>query len=41
LDAVAVIVHPQNTLAQDVTIENLYDIYSGKINRFSQLLKGE
>lgn len=37
LDAVAVIVHPKNALAKDLTLAQLYDVFSGKTIRFSQL----
>ncbi|MBQ8308674.1 MAG: substrate-binding domain-containing protein [Clostridia bacterium] len=37
LDAVAVVVNQANTLVSDLTIGQLYDIYSGKIKKFSEL----
>ena len=36
LDAIAVIVNPENTL-EDITIAQLFDIYTGKIVKFSAL----
>ena len=36
LDAIAVIVNPENTL-EDITISQLFDIYTGKIVKFSAL----
>ena len=36
LDAIAIIVHPENTL-EDITIAQLFDIYTGKIVKFSAL----
>ncbi len=37
LDAVAVIVHKDNTAVSNLTLKNLYDIFSGKITKFSQI----
>lgn len=37
LDAVAVIVNKQNTEVTDLTLAQLYDIFSGKITKFSEL----
>ena len=37
LDAVAVIVHPENTAVNSLTIKQLWDIYTGAIVKFSQL----
>lgn len=37
LDAVAVIVNKQNTSVDDLTLEQLYKIYTGEITKFSQL----
>ncbi len=37
LDAVAVIVHKANTSVSNLTVGQLYDIYSGKIKKFSEL----
>lgn len=37
LDAVAVIVNRANTSVSDLTIAQLYDIYSGKIQKFSEI----
>ena len=36
LDAIAVIVHPENTL-EDISVAQLFDIYTGKIVKFSAL----
>ena len=36
LDAIAIIVNPENTL-EDITIAQLFDIYTGKIVKFSAL----
>ena len=36
LDAVAVVVHKSNTI-ENITINQLYDIYTGEVTRFSQL----
>lgn len=37
LDAVAVIVNKENTAVSDLTLAQLYDIFSGKITKFSEL----
>lgn len=37
LDAVAVIVHKENTKVVDLTLEQLYGIFSGSITKFSQV----
>ena len=37
LDAVAIVVHPDNEL-EDITIEQIFDIYTGAITKFSTLL---
>ncbi len=37
LDAVAVIVNKENTSVTDLTLAELYDIFSGKITKFSEL----
>ncbi len=37
LDAVAVIVHKDNTTVSDLTLGELYDIFSGKVTMFSEL----
>lgn len=37
LDAVAVIVNKENTAVTDLTINQLFDIFSGKIKKFSEL----
>ena len=37
LDAVAVIVNKDNTSVHDLTLEQLYKIYTGEITKFSQL----
>ena len=37
LDAVAVVVNKNNTAVTDLTLVQLYDIFSGKITKFSQL----
>jgi phosphate transport system substrate-binding protein len=37
LDAIAVIVHPENTALSDLSLTTLYDIFSGKIRRFSDV----
>ena len=39
LDAVAVIVNKENTAVSDLTLEQLYAIFSGKITKFSELSK--
>lgn len=39
LDAVAVIVNRENTAITDLTLNELYDIFSGKIKKFSELNK--
>ncbi len=39
LDAVAVIVNTQNTDVNDLTLKQLYDIFSGKIVKFSEISK--
>lgn len=39
LDAVAVIVNVDNQIVDDLTLAELYDIYTGKITKFSQLSK--
>ena len=39
LDAVAVIVNKENTAITDLTINQLFDIFSGKIKKFSELSK--
>lgn len=40
LDAVAIVVHPDNEL-EDITIEQIFDIYTGAITKFSTLLPAE
>lgn len=37
LDAVAVIVNKDNTTVNDLTLNELYDIFSGKITKFSEI----
>ena len=37
LDAVVVIVHKENTDVTNLTLKNLYDIFSGKITKFSEI----
>ncbi len=37
LDAVAVIVNQNNTTVSNLTLKNLYDIFSGKITKFSEV----
>ena len=37
LDAVAVIVNKNNTSVEDLTLAELYKIYTGEITKFSQL----
>lgn len=37
LDAVAVIVHKENTKITDLTLAQLYDIFSGKITKFDEI----
>lgn len=37
LDAVVVIVHKENTDITNLTLNNLYDIFSGKITKFSEI----
>lgn len=37
LDAVVVIVHKNNTSVTDLTLNNLYDIFSGKVTKFSEI----
>lgn len=37
LDAVAVIVNKKNDKVDNLTIKNLYDIYTGKIVKFSKV----
>lgn len=37
LDAVAVIVHKDNAGISNLTLKNLYDIFSGKITKFSEI----
>lgn len=37
LDAVAVIVNAENTTVTDLTLKQLYDIFSGKVTKFSEL----
>jgi phosphate transport system substrate-binding protein len=37
LDAVVVIVHKNNTTVTDLTLNNLYDIFSGKVTKFSEI----
>lgn len=39
LDAVAVIVNNANTDINDLTLAQLYDVYTGKITKFSELVK--
>lgn len=39
LDAVAVIVNKENQTVNDLSLSQLYDIYTGKITKFSQLAK--
>ena len=39
LDAVAVIVNKENTAVSDLTLEQLYAIFSGKTTKFSELSK--
>ena len=39
LDAVAVIVNNDNDIASDLTLAQLYDVYTGKITKFSELAK--
>ena len=39
LDAVVVVVHKNNTQISDLTLKNLYDIFSGKITKFSEIEK--
>lgn len=39
LDAVAVIVNKENESISDLTLAQLYEIYTGKITKFSELLK--
>ncbi len=39
LDAVAVIVSQKNTDIHDLTLKELYDIFSGKIKKFSEITK--
>ena len=41
LDAVVVIVNKENADVTDLTLGQLYDIFSGKITRFSELRKGK
>ena len=38
LDAVAVIVNNSNTTINDLTIAQLYDIFSGKVTKFSEIV---
>ena len=38
LDAVAVIVNNSNTTINDLTIAQLYDIFSGKVTKFSEII---
>ena len=37
LDAVVVIVHKNNADISGLTLKNLYDIFSGKITKFSEI----
>lgn len=37
LDAVVVIVHKDNTAVSNLTLKNLYDIFSGKVTKFSEI----
>lgn len=37
LDAVVVIVHKDNADISDLTLKNLYDIFSGKVTKFSEI----
>lgn len=37
LDAVVVIVHKDNTAISNLTLKNLYDIFSGRITKFSEI----
>jgi phosphate transport system substrate-binding protein len=39
LDAVAVVVNKENTQISDLTLAELYDIFSGKVTKFSELQK--
>lgn len=39
LDAVAVVVNKENESVDDLTLAELYDIYTGKIKKFSELAK--
>ena len=38
LDAVAVIVNKSNDKVNDLTLEQLYDIYTGKVTKFSEVV---
>ena len=37
LDAIAVIVHPDNHAVSDLSLSELYDIFSGKTRRFADV----
>ena len=39
LDAVAVIVNNDNDIVADLTLAQLYDVYTDKITKFSELAK--
>ena len=38
LDAVAVIVNKANDKVNNLTLEQLYDIYTGKVTKFSEIV---
>jgi len=40
LDAVVVVVHKDNTDISNLTLKNLYDIFSGKVTKFSAIADG-